>query len=205
MHRPAPAARLAHLLGLCAALAVASGSLAGCSALETLAALERVELSLDGVSDGRLAGVDLGRYRTLGDFAAGDLLRVGDAYRRGRLPLAFTLHVGAVNPGSNAVDARLERLGWTLRLDGRDTVSGVVDRPVVLPAGEKVALPVRVELDLLEFFTDNRDDLVALALRLAGRGGGEPQRLELAVRPTVTTGLGPITYPGEIVLSGRDL
>jgi hypothetical protein len=173
----------------------------GCSALRTLAALDSVELSLDGVSGGRLAGVDLRRYRTLAEVPPGDLLRIGGAYRQGRLPLAFIAHVGAENPGANEVDARLERLGWTLRLNGRDTVSGVVDRPVVLPAGDRVDIPVAVELDLLEFFSDNRDDLIGLALALAGRGG-DPQRLELAVRPTVTTPIGPIAYPGEIVLRG---
>lgn len=176
----------------------------GCSALQTIAALEQVDLSLEGVSAGRLAGVDLSGYRALTDLRATDLLRIGGAYRQGELPLEFTLHVGAENPGSNGVDAYLERLDWTLRLNDRRAATGVVDRPIVLPAGRQIEIPVSVAVDLLDLYDDNRDDLIALALRLVGRGA-ESQRIELAVQPTINTPLGPITYPREIVLTRQDI
>ena len=158
----------------------------GCSALQAIAALDRVELSLDGVSNGRLAGVDLSGYRTLGDVRPSDLLRIGIAYRQGSLPLDLTLRVGAENPGSNGVEARLERLDWTLRLNDRQAATGAVNRPIVLPVGQTIEIPLDVRVDLLELYGENRDDLVALALRLAGRGA-ESQHLELSVRPTITT------------------
>jgi hypothetical protein len=176
----------------------------GCSALQAIAALDRVQLSLDGVSNGRLAGVDLSGYRTLGDVRPTDLLRIGIAYRQGSLPLDLTLRVGAENPGSNGVEARLERLDWTLRLNDRQAATGAVNRPIVLPAGRTIEIPLDVRVDLLELYGENRDDLVALALRLAGRGA-ESQHLELSVRPTVTTPLGPMTYPRDIVLTRRDV
>lgn len=176
----------------------------GCTTLGAIAALEQVQLSFDRVSDGDLAGVDLARYRSLSEIPARDLLQIGLAYRQGELPLRFTAHVGAENPDTNAVTARLERLGWTLRLNGREALNGVVDRPIVLPAGQRVDVPIGVEVDLLDLYSDNRDDLIQLALRLIGRGG-DPQNLELAVRPTVSTPLGPIDYPGEIVLTRRDV
>lgn len=176
----------------------------GCTTLGALAALDQVELSFDSVSGGSLAGVDLTRYRSLSEVPTRDLLQIGLAYRQGDLPLRFTAHVGAKNPNTNAVTARLERLGWTLRLNGRNALNGIVDRPVVLPAGQRVDVPIGVEVDLLDLYSDNRDDLVQLALRLVGRGG-DPQNVELAVRPTVSTPLGPITYPGDIVLTRRDI
>ncbi len=176
----------------------------GCTTLGAIAALEQVQLSFDRVSDGDLAGVDLARYRSLSEIPARDLLQIGMAYRQGDLPLRFTAHVGAENPDTNAVTARLERLGWTLRLNGREALNGVVDRPIVLPAGQRVDVPIGIEVDLLDLYSDNRDDLIQLALRLLGQGG-DPQNLELAVRPTVSTPLGPIDYPGEIVLTRRDV
>jgi len=177
---------------------------AGCTALQTLAVLDEVDLSLEGVSGGRLAGVDLSGYRSLTEVRATDLLRIGSAYRQGDLPLELTLHVGAENPLGNRVDAHLERLDWTLRLNDRRAASGVVDRPIVLPAGRLVEVPVDVRVDLLDLYSDSRDDLIALALRLIGRGA-DAQRLELTVQPTITTPLGPITYPREIVLTRRDV
>ena len=175
----------------------------GCTTLGAIAALEQVQLTFDRVSDGNLAGVDVARYRSLSEIPARDLLQIGLAYRQGDLPLRVTAHVGAENPNTNAVTARLERLGWTLRLNGREALNGVVNRPIVLPAGQRVDIPIGVEVDLLDLYSDNRDDMIQLALRLLGRGG-DPQNLELAVRPTVSTPLGPIDYPGEIVLTRRD-
>jgi len=185
-------------------LLLLSITLTGCEALQAIATLDRVELSLDGVSNGRLAGVDLAGYRTVGDVRPTDLLRIAAAYRQGSLPLDLTLRVGAENPGSNGVEARLERLDWTLRLNDRQAATGAVNRPIVLPAGRTIEIPVDVRVDLLELYGENRDDLVALALRLAGRGA-ESQHLELSVRPTVTTPLGPITYPRDVVLTRRDV
>lgn len=176
----------------------------GCESLGALAALQRVEMSFDRVSDGELAGVDLARYRSFSEIPPQDLLRIGLAYRQGELPLSFTAHVGARNPESNAVTARLERLGWTLRLNGREALNGIVDQPVVLPAGQRVDVPISVRVDLLDLYSDNRDDLVQLAMRLLGQGG-DPQNVELSVRPTISTPLGPIQYPGDIVLTRRDV
>jgi hypothetical protein len=198
-HRP-----LRPALAALALLLLLSAVPAGCTALQTLAVLDEVDLSLEGVSGGRLAGVDLSGYRSLSEVRATDLLRIGSAYRQGDLPLELTLHVGAENPAGNAVDAHLERLDWTLRLNDRRAASGVVDRPIVLPAGRLVEVPVDVRVDLLDLYSDSRDDLIALALRLIGRGA-DAQRLELAVQPTITTPLGPITYPREIVLTRRDV
>ena len=173
--------------------------LGACSALETLATLQQVRFRIDGVSDGRLAGVPLGGVRSLDDLDPRDLARIAEAYYRNSVPLRFTLHVGATNPASNDVDARLERLDWTLLLDGRETVAGAYDGSLLLPSGRTTDLPLRVELDLLEFFRENRDGLASLALDIAG-GRGTGDRLELRARPTVATPLGPIRYPGEIVI-----
>ena len=93
----------------------------------------------------------------------------------------------------------LERLDWTLLLDGRDTVSGAYDRNLLLPSGRTVDLPLQMELDLLEFFRESQDGLASLALDVAG-GRGTGDRLELRARPTISTPLGPIRYPGEIVI-----
>lgn len=178
---------------------VCSASLGACTALETLAALQEVRFEIDGVSDGRLAGVPLAGVRRLDDLAPTDLARIAEAYYRDAVPLNFTLHVGATNPGANDVDARLERLDWTLLLDGRETVAGVYDRDLLLPSGRTTDLPLRIELDLLEFFRESQDGLASLALDVAG-GRGTGDRLELRARPTVSTPIGPIRYPGEIVI-----
>src|SRR5688572_20945903 len=85
----------------------------GCATLGRLAQVPRVQFHIDRVSDGRVAGIAIDRVRRAADLRPTDLLRVGDAVRRGRVPLAFDLHVGAVNESDNRYDLHLERLEWT--------------------------------------------------------------------------------------------
>ena len=167
----------------------------GCTTLQQLAQLREVDFALDRLSDGLVAGVDLDRLagRELG---AGDLARLGAAAARGEVPLEFVLHVGAENPGENAVAARLVSLDWTLFLDGTETVSGVYNDDRLIPPGGRVDLPVSIELDLVRFFGRNVGDLAQLVQALATDEGRQTVRLE--ARPSVNTDLGPIQYPGTI-------
>ncbi|MDX1567573.1 MAG: hypothetical protein R3223_07220 [Longimicrobiales bacterium] len=167
----------------------------GCATIQEMAALRAVDFTLQGTSGGTLAGIPIESTRSYEDLGIGDVARLADALSRRELPLRVTLLVGAANPPDNA-RARLTELDWTLFLDDRETVSGVVDREYVLPPGEPVTVPVAVELDLLDFFDRNLESVVGLALAVAG--AGEPQRVRLEARPTVQTPLGPIRYPEPV-------
>jgi hypothetical protein len=168
---------------------------AGCATLRGVAALKHVDFRLVGSEGTRLAGIDVTRVRSYQDVDAADLIRLGAAVSQGRLPVETVLQVRAANPADN-VEARLVRMDWTLLLDRQETVRGVVDREVRLPAGEAVNVPVRVELDLLQFFNEQLPALVDLAFALSG--SGDRQRVELEALPTVETFLGPIRYPEPI-------
>jgi hypothetical protein len=170
-------------------------ALTGCATLREVAALREVEFSLTGVSDGALAGVPITSMRSVEELGATDLLRVGAAIARKELPLEAVLLVDASNPADNA-QARLVGLDWTLYLENRETVSGILDREYVLPPGEPVAVPVRVHLDLLEFFDGGLEEMVGLALALAG--AGEPTSVRLDALPSIETPLGPIRYPRPV-------
>lgn len=171
--------------------------LAGCATLRQVTALSKVDFSLEGVTGGSLAGVPIGSARSFEDLGALDATRVGEALSRGELPLEATLLVRASNPSDN-VEARLLQLDWTLFLDDRETVSGVLDREYALPPGEPVSVPVTVELDLLDFFDLQLEPLAGLAL--AAAGAGEPRRVRLEATPTVRTRLGPIRYPEPVTI-----
>jgi hypothetical protein len=126
-----------------------------------------------------------------------DAVRLGAAFADGRLPFETTVLVRATNPADNS-RARLVAMDWTLFLDDRETVSGALDREYVLPAGEPVNIPVRVRLDLLDFFDRQLEQVVNLAL--AASGAGEPTRIHLEATPSVQTPLGIVRYPEPIVI-----
>lgn len=173
--------------------------LPSCTTLGELAALRRVDFDIDRVADTYLAGIDVDRIRSYEDLRPTDVGRLAGAVSRGELPLRFTLHLGAENPENNP-QARLIRLDWTLLLDGTETISGVFDDERVLPPGRVTDIPITMELDLVRFFGRNLEELIDLALAVAGEG---EQEVALRARPTIRTPLGPITYPGELTILRR--
>ncbi len=175
-----------------------------------LANLQRLRFKIGSVHDFRLLGLDISGKSRLADFGAGDLLKVAQSYASRRLPVEFVLDVLAVNPndgtnGTTKTSSTLTSLECRLLIDGDPTVTGNIDRPIEIPGtGQESVIPLRLSLDLLEFFGDKRyEDLVGMALAIGGRGGS-PARLSLDAQPTVSTPLGPVTYPGRITIVSTD-
>ncbi len=171
--------------------------IAGCSTLQQFAALRQVEFAINDVEDVDMAGVDLDRVRSYEDIGIAGTARLGVALARGEMPLSFVLNVGAENPAENAVAARLLELDWTLLLDDTETISGIFNDDRLIEPGTEAVLPISMELDLIEFFGRNLQNLVELGLAVAGEG---QQDVALRASPTVNTPLGPIRYPGEITI-----
>lgn len=178
--------------------------LAGCAALQQYAALGNVDFSLDRVSSLRVAGIDLSRVNSFNDIGFSDAAVLISSVAQNRLPMAFQLHVTAENPVDNRVDARLMEMGWTLFLQDRETLSGVLDQEYLLPPGQPTDIPITISLDLLEFFDGNAEDLLELALSLANQGG-EPKEVALRATPVVDTPIGPIRYPRPITILSREV
>lgn len=176
----------------------------GCQTLREISALRLVNFAIDSVTDARLAGVQIERLRTYEDLSRTDILRLSAALARQELPFQFRLNVAARNPEENQVQARLVRMGWTLLLEDRETISGTLEENYVLPAGQTTTIPLTIELDLVDFFDRNLEDLVNLALSAAG-GGGEATNVKLNARPTIDTPLGEMEYPRQITIVSRDV
>jgi hypothetical protein len=188
-------------------LALALGLLlmvAGCATLQQMAALRKVDFSLDRLSNPRLAGIDLGQIRSYGDLGLADAARLALAVTQNNLPMDFLLHLRAENPADNGTEARLMRMDWTLLLQDRETLSGVFEGEVLLPPGQPRDVPIRMSLNLVEFFDGNAQDLLELALSITGQGGA-PKDVALRASPVVDTPLGPIRYPTPITILSREV
>jgi hypothetical protein len=172
-------------------------ALGSCTTLQEIANLRNVDFDIESVSNTNLAGVDVQGIRSYGDLNGGEVARLLAALGRGEMPLTFTLNVGARNPAENPVNARLVQLDWTLLLDDTETISGVFNDERVIAPGAEVLLPISMELDLVRFFGRNAEDLVELAAAAAGQGTKE---IALRAQPTITTPIGPITYPSSITI-----
>lgn len=179
-------------------------SFSGCATLQQIAALRNVDFSVDRVSGARLAGIELDRIRSFSDLSFVDAGRLTLAVTQNRLPLEFQLHLLAENPTSNTTDARLVKMDWILLLQNRETLSGVFDGDVLLPPGQPTDVPVFISLNLIEFFDGSAQDMLELALSLAGVGGA-PKEVALRATPTINTPLGPMRYPRPITILSQEV
>ncbi len=188
-------------------LAVAASlvlGISGCATLQQIASLRQVAFALDGVTNGRLAGVEIGRFRNATNLSPLEIGRITVALARREVPLDFTVNVRASNPAENGTTASLVKLAWTLLLDDKETISGEVDTVVALPPGQATMIPLRMRLNLAEFVDGPAEDLVNLALSVAGLEA-DPTRVTLRALPTVDTPIGPIRYPTPITIVNRNV
>jgi hypothetical protein len=196
----------------CAAVLALAGVLSiwSCAGLNDMAAvlanLQRLKFKIAGVRDFRLVGIDIGGKAKLTDFNAADVLKLGQSYTSKKLPVSLVVDVLAVNPndgtgGTTKTASTLTGLECRLLIDGSPTVTGNIDQPVEIPGtGQESVVPIRITLDLLEFFGGkNLTEVLNLALALGGRSGS-PTRIALDAQPTVSTPFGPITYPGRLTI-----
>lgn len=188
---------------LCVVL-LAGGTLwSGCQTLREVAQLRNVQFQLDRVSNAQLSGIDLRSLRSYEDLGGVQVARLASDVSNGRLPLSFTLHLQGTNPEGNSVDARLTQMEWTLLLQDKETISGTTDREVVMSPGTPTDIPLDLSLNLLDFFDDNLRGLVELASAFGE--GTPPATVELRMRPTIQTAVGPIRYPESITVTRQEV
>lgn len=175
-----------------------------------LAQLQRLKFKLGSVESFSLAGISLGNKASLNDFSVQDGLKLAQLFGSKKLPVEFTLNVIAINPNDGTAGkvksgATLSGLSARLLIDGQPTVYGDIDSPIEIPGtGQETIFPLRLSLDLYEFFGhQGLDKLLQLALAIGGRSGSS-SRLALDIQPKVVTPFGEIKYPERIIIVDKE-
>lgn len=185
-------------------------SASSCSVIQTFQNIARLKFKLDSVNGFLLNGISVANKTRLQDFSAADLLSLTSAVASKKLPLSFVLNVDAVNPndgkgGNQKTDVQLSKFPWKLFIDDKETITGDITSPISVPGvGQDVKFPLKIELDLFKFFNDrDYQGLVNLALKLSGQQSN-PVSIKLVARPTVTSPIGNITYPGDLTIVSQE-
>ncbi len=183
-------------------------AVSGCNTLkqiqQSMTNLKRCEFKLKDVNNFHVNGIALSNKKSIKDFSITDGLKLTNAYAKKSLPTQFILNVEAKNPndgtgGTKQSSATLTSFDWTLYIDDVPTVSGNIAKPIVIPGtGQSAIIPLAIGLDLYEFFgKQGYERLLNVALALGG-ANSSPAKITLDARPTITTPIGPISYPGRI-------
>lgn len=175
-----------------------------CSIYQTITKISRLQFKVGEVNGFRVNDIDISTKSSLNDFNPTEVLKLTTIFTQGKLPVSFILNVDAKNPndgtgGYARTDATLKSFKWRLFIDDKETISGDIDSPVTVPGtGEVTKIPLRVNIDLLQFFKDQGfERVINLALALGGKNGST-SKITLYATPTVSTPIGNITYPGEL-------
>lgn len=177
-----------------------------CSVYETITNLSRLQFKLGDVNNFTIGGVSISNKSKFQDFSAVEIINLTSTLTSGKFPVSFVLNVDAKNPndgtgGYKRTDATLRSFAWRLKIDDKQTISGDIGSPFTVPGtGEAVTIPLTMQMDLLDFFQNNGlESLINLALTLGGQQGSS-SRLTLLAKPTVSTPVGNISYPGELTI-----
>ena len=172
--------------------------------------LKNCQFKLENVNNFSLAGITLNNKKSISDFSLTDGFKLTQAFASKQFPAAFTLNVSAKNPndgkgGSQQTTATLTSLDWRLLIDDTPTVAGDISHSFDIPGtGQSTIIPLGVNLDLYQFFgKQGYDKIVNLALALGGVNSS-PTRLKLDVHPTISTPIGPMSYPGRITVVDKE-
>lgn len=184
-----------------------SVALSGCQQLKNVAALANIknlQFKLGDVNGFLLNGVDISNQTKIGPL---EVAKVGAAVARGTLPVEFTLNVLAKNPNTGSGSTQptplyLNKMEWTMIINDRTTISGVVNRELEIPAsGQTTTIPLQMRLDLFKFFNDeSAADLIDLALAIGGANGSSTNLKLLAKVAVRVPGFGTVNYPGELTI-----
>ena len=181
-----------------------------CSVYQTIVNLSRLQFKLGKVDNFQLGGIDISGKSKLEDFNFQDLLKLTKAFSSGSLPASFILNVEAKNPndgtgGYKKTDASIKSFPWRLLINDKETVSGNIGQPVLVPGtGEITQIPLTINVDLIALFKDKGyEELINLALTLGGKKGSS-SKLTFYASPTVSTSLGDIKYPGELKIVDKN-
>jgi hypothetical protein len=175
-----------------------------CSLIKTMVNLSRLQFKLGEVNGFMVNNIDISNKSSLRDLSPAEMISLSSVINQGKLPVSFVLNVNAKNPndgtgGYSRTDATLKGFRWRLFIDDKETITGDIDAPVTVPGtGEVTNIPLRINLDLLQFFKDDGLEKIANLVLAIGGKQGSSSRISLYATPTVSTAIGDIKYPGEL-------
>jgi LEA14-like dessication related protein len=159
--------------------------------------LAKCDFKLQSVQQLNLAGINVQNVKKISDLSLFDGAKLASAVANQQFPLDFTLNIEAKNPNPNP--AGMTRIDWILLIDDVEMTRGILDKQVTIPANNGLAvIPMQMHVDLKKALSGkSADAIINFGMNLSG-SGSKPTRFTLQMKPTITIGGFPITYPGYL-------
>lgn len=180
-------------------IAIAALTIYSCKTLMSYANVFTCDFRMQSLTNPALAGVDVKAIKNVNDLSLVQVGKLTAAYATGNVPLSFVLNLESKNP--NTSPATMAKFDWILKIDDIQMATGTNNTQYTIPENNgTVAIPLTISVNLLEVLKgESKNTLLNFGLNLAD-AGGKPTRVNLQVKPTITLGSVPISYPGYITL-----
>ena len=171
----------------------------GCKTKDDLQAFKDAKYSLAGIDKLHLNGVSLLDKKRPEDFNFAEAAMLFAAFSDNNLAANSTLGLNVVlDEGSKDRSMTVTQLKWQLLLNGKQTLSGLVDEPVELRNGLNT---ISVKTAVLLSEANGKPDLNKLMGLLALLGNQDKAKrpdIVLQIKPTIQTSVGPVEFPSFI-------
>jgi len=160
--------------------------------------LARCDFRILSAEDINVGGVMLQNIRSVSDLNFSDVALIMAGLASPTLPLTLQLNIEGRNP--NVRVAGLNRLEWILFIDDNQMTSGILDKPITIPAKGTSVFPVQIGLDLKQVLSGkSASAILNFCMNLTGVGN-EPTRFKIKLKPTIIVSGKERTLPGYITV-----
>lgn len=170
-----------------------------CGTKSDVDAFKEARYSLSGINEVKLNGVNVLDKKRPEDFSFGEAAMLFSAFSDNNLSAYSSLGLNVeLDENSRDRSMTITKLKWQLLLDGKQTLSGLVDEPVELRHGLNtinVRTPIRIEE---ENGKPGYNNLLRLVTLLTKTDGTSRPDIVLQIKPTIQTSVGPIELPAFI-------
>ncbi|CCH55677.1 hypothetical protein BN8_04955 [Fibrisoma limi BUZ 3] len=148
-----------------------------------------------------LAGVDIRQFRKIEDLNPAKFPRLAAGLLTRNVPLDARINLDITNPTNRL--AGIDQLEYKILLAGQELFTGFLNQRIeVQPGGGRARVPVRINANAYQLFTDpkTRDAFGQLVQNLSGAQDTKPSKLTIKIKPTLALGNKQINYPGYITI-----
>ncbi|PVY41280.1 hypothetical protein [Pontibacter virosus] len=170
-----------------------------CSTKSDVDAFKEAKYSLSGINEVKLNGVNVLNKKRPEDFSFSEAALLLSAFSDNNLSAYSSLGLNVeLDEGNQDRSMTVTKLKWQLLLDGKQTLSGMVDEPVELRHGLNT-LNVRTPILIAEENgKPGYNNLLRLVTMLSQSDGTNRPDVVLQIKPTIQTSVGPVEVPAFI-------
>ena len=149
-----------------------------------------------------LAGVDVRQFRKIEDINPARYPRLATGLLTRNIPLDARINLDITNPTNKL--AGINQLEYRILLAGQELFTGFLNQRIeVQPGGGKTRVPVRLNANAYQLFTDSktRDAFMQLVQNFSGAADTQPSKLTIRIKPTLDLNGKQVNYPGYITIN----